>query len=156
MVGKSFIETAENASASECVPTTGTESMSVTDLLTNGYDAVVLAYGSESNRQLGIPGEQLRGVLSAREFVNWYNGHPDFVDVGNRIDLSKVSEYIEIYPGFNLCILILSYLVLYRMCKSVTPNLLVLLCLIVPSHPLSQSSTSLHPTFTLNNPVSSD
>ncbi|KAL9261143.1 NADPH:adrenodoxin oxidoreductase, mitochondrial-like protein [Drosera capensis] len=38
---------------------------------------VVLAYGAESDRVLGIPGEDLGGIYSAREFVWWYNGHPD-------------------------------------------------------------------------------
>ncbi|OMO59599.1 hypothetical protein CCACVL1_24734 [Corchorus capsularis] len=41
------------------------------------YHVVVLAYGAESDRVLGIPGEDLKGVHSAREFVWWYNGHPD-------------------------------------------------------------------------------
>ncbi|PNT71618.1 NADPH:adrenodoxin oxidoreductase, mitochondrial isoform X2 [Brachypodium distachyon] len=41
------------------------------------YDVVVLAYGAESDRSFGIPGENLRGIHSAREFVWWYNGHPD-------------------------------------------------------------------------------
>ncbi|KAI8565501.1 hypothetical protein RHMOL_Rhmol03G0263800 [Rhododendron molle] len=41
------------------------------------YDVVVLAYGAESDRFLGIPGEDLTGIHSAREFVWWYNGHPD-------------------------------------------------------------------------------
>ncbi|GAU23850.1 hypothetical protein TSUD_380120 [Trifolium subterraneum] len=41
------------------------------------YHVVVLAYGAESDKNLGIPGENLKGVLSAREFVWWYNGHPD-------------------------------------------------------------------------------
>jgi len=43
------------------------------------YDVVVLAYGCESDRKLGVPGGDLVGVLSAREFVGWYNGHPDYV-----------------------------------------------------------------------------
>jgi NADPH-dependent glutamate synthase beta subunit-like oxidoreductase len=38
------------------------------------YDAVVLSYGCQSDRRMGIPGEELDGVLSAREFVAWYNG----------------------------------------------------------------------------------
>jgi adrenodoxin-NADP+ reductase len=39
------------------------------------YDVVVLAYGCESDRKLGLPGEDsLSGILSAREFVAWYNG----------------------------------------------------------------------------------
>ncbi|KAH6781502.1 Pyridine nucleotide-disulfide oxidoreductase family protein [Perilla frutescens var. frutescens] len=41
------------------------------------YNAVVLAYGAESDRSLGIPGEELGGIYAAREFVWWYNGHPD-------------------------------------------------------------------------------
>lgn len=41
------------------------------------YDVVVLAYGAESDRVLGIPGEDLSGVYAAREFVWWYNGHPN-------------------------------------------------------------------------------
>ncbi|KAI3843034.1 hypothetical protein MKX03_018289, partial [Papaver bracteatum] len=37
-----------------------------------------LAYGAESDRDLGVPGEGLAGIHSGREFVWWYNGHPDF------------------------------------------------------------------------------
>lgn len=48
------------------------------------YDIVILAYGCQaSDRRLGIPGEDtLEGVLSAREFVAWYNGHPEFAHIG--------------------------------------------------------------------------
>ena len=43
----------------------------------HGYHALVLAYGAEGDKELGIPGEHtLRGVHSAREFVGWYNGDP--------------------------------------------------------------------------------
>ncbi|KAF3340362.1 NADPH:adrenodoxin oxidoreductase [Carex littledalei] len=49
--------------------------------LRQAYDVVVLAYGSESDRSLGIPGEDLKGVYSARELVWWYNGHPDYRDM---------------------------------------------------------------------------
>ncbi|RWW78391.1 hypothetical protein BHE74_00013395, partial [Ensete ventricosum] len=41
------------------------------------HDQVVVAYGAESDRSLGVPGEDLTGIYSAREFVWWYNGHPD-------------------------------------------------------------------------------
>ncbi|KAF5827676.1 hypothetical protein DUNSADRAFT_255 [Dunaliella salina] len=41
------------------------------------YHGVVLAYGAESDKKLGVPGEGGRNVFSAREFVWWYNGHPD-------------------------------------------------------------------------------
>lgn len=40
------------------------------------YDAVVLATGATSDRQLGIPGENLAGVIGSGAFVSWYNGHP--------------------------------------------------------------------------------
>ena len=45
------------------------------------YSAVVLAHGAEDDRYLGIENEYATGVLSARKFVNWYNGHPRFTDV---------------------------------------------------------------------------
>jgi ferredoxin--NADP+ reductase len=50
------------------------------------YDAVVYAVGAQSDRRMGIPGEDLPGSWSATEFVAWYNGHPDYQDF--RFDLS--------------------------------------------------------------------
>ena len=44
------------------------------------YDAVVYAVGAQTDRRLGIPGEDLPGSWPATEFVAWYNGHPDFQD----------------------------------------------------------------------------
>ncbi len=41
------------------------------------YDAVVVAGGAAVDRRIGVPGEDLPGSFSAREFVAWYNGHPD-------------------------------------------------------------------------------
>jgi len=48
--------------------------------LHNHYHHVVFAHGAISDRRLGIPGEERDRVLSAREFVEWYNGHPEAVD----------------------------------------------------------------------------
>jgi ferredoxin/flavodoxin---NADP+ reductase len=42
------------------------------------YDAVVYAVGAQTDRRIGIPGEDLPGSWSATELVAWYNGHPDF------------------------------------------------------------------------------
>ncbi|MER3409001.1 MAG: NADP oxidoreductase [Thermoleophilia bacterium] len=42
------------------------------------YDAVVYAVGAQTDRRLGIPGEDLPGSWAATELVAWYNGHPDF------------------------------------------------------------------------------
>jgi ferredoxin--NADP+ reductase len=41
------------------------------------YDAVIYAFGAQTDRRLEIPGEELAGSWSATEFVAWYNGHPD-------------------------------------------------------------------------------
>jgi ferredoxin--NADP+ reductase len=50
------------------------------DELAERYHAVVHAYGSATDRHLGIPGESLPGSHAATEFVAWYNAHPDFAD----------------------------------------------------------------------------
>jgi len=47
------------------------------DELMSLYDAVVLASGAQRDRRLGIPGEDLPGVIGSGAFVGWYNGHPD-------------------------------------------------------------------------------
>jgi ferredoxin/flavodoxin---NADP+ reductase len=54
--------------------------------LTSSYAAVVYAFGAQSDRRLGIPGEDLPGSWPATAFVAWYNGHPDFQDL--EFDLS--------------------------------------------------------------------
>lgn len=50
------------------------------------YDAVVLATGAPGDRPLGIPGEDLPGVIGSAAFVGWYNGHPDFSDLDPPLD----------------------------------------------------------------------
>jgi ferredoxin/flavodoxin---NADP+ reductase len=42
------------------------------------YTAVVYATGAQTDKSLGIPGEDLPGSWPATEFVAWYNGHPDY------------------------------------------------------------------------------
>jgi ferredoxin--NADP+ reductase len=42
------------------------------------YEAVVYSVGAQTDRRLGIPGEDLPGSWPATAFVAWYNGHPDF------------------------------------------------------------------------------
>lgn len=56
------------------------------DDLAQSYDHIVYAVGAETDRQLGVPGEELTGSHSATDFVGWYNGHPDHRD--DRFDLS--------------------------------------------------------------------
>src|SRR5436190_21343823 len=42
------------------------------------YNAVIYATGAQTDKALGIPGEDLPGSWAATEFVAWYNGHPDY------------------------------------------------------------------------------
>lgn len=50
------------------------------------YHQICFTTGAQTDRRLGVPGEDLRGSHPATEFVAWYNGHPDFRD--RRFDLS--------------------------------------------------------------------
>jgi ferredoxin--NADP+ reductase len=54
--------------------------------LVDRYHAVIYAVGAQTDRQMGIPGEELPGSWAATEFVAWYNGHPDYRD--REFDLS--------------------------------------------------------------------
>ena len=51
--------------------------ITIEDIRAN-YHKVLFATGAQSDRRMGIPGEDLRGSHPATEFVAWYNGHPDF------------------------------------------------------------------------------
>jgi ferredoxin--NADP+ reductase len=78
-VTKVFEKTASNPKFSFFGNVTVGKNISVFEL-NKFYDAVIFAYGAESDRQLGISGEDLVGSYTATEFVAWYNGHPDFQD----------------------------------------------------------------------------
>ncbi|KAK9150128.1 hypothetical protein Syun_008437 [Stephania yunnanensis] len=61
------------------------------------YHVVLLAYGAESDRVLGVPGEDLDGIHSAREFVWWYNGHPDYSNLDP--DLKSIDTAVVLGQG---------------------------------------------------------
>jgi len=44
------------------------------------YHQIVFTTGAQTDRRMGIPGEDLPGSHPATEFVAWYNGHPDYRD----------------------------------------------------------------------------
>ncbi|MCV7279981.1 FAD-dependent oxidoreductase [Mycolicibacterium flavescens] len=48
--------------------------------LAERYHAVIYAVGAQSDRSLGIPGEDLPGSVAAVDFVGWYNAHPHFAE----------------------------------------------------------------------------
>ena len=57
------------------------------DDLKKHYHQILFSTGAQTDRSLGIPGEDLEGSHAATEFVAWYNGHPDYRDC--KFDLSK-------------------------------------------------------------------
>jgi len=61
------------------------------------YDAVIYAVGSQTDRRLGIPGEDLPGSWAATELVAWYNGHPDFQQLS--FDLAGVERAVVVGNG---------------------------------------------------------
>ena len=56
------------------------------------YHQAVFCTGAQTDRRMGIPGEDLEGSHPATSFVAWYNGHPDYRDC--RFDLSQESVAI--------------------------------------------------------------
>ena len=48
--------------------------------LSEHYHGIIYAVGAQTDRKLGIPGEDLHNSYAATEFVGWYNGHPDYHD----------------------------------------------------------------------------
>jgi adrenodoxin-NADP+ reductase len=50
-------------------------------LLAKHYDAVVFAYGASKDRKIGLEGEDRPHIYSARAFVGWYNGLPEYHDL---------------------------------------------------------------------------
>jgi ferredoxin--NADP+ reductase len=50
------------------------------------YHAIIYTVGAETDRKLGVPGEDLPGSHAATAFVGWYNAHPDYCD--EEFDLS--------------------------------------------------------------------
>ena len=75
------------------------------------YKAVIYATGAQTDKSLGIPGEDLPGSWAATEFVAWYNAHPDFRDlefdlsaeravvIGNGNVAADVTRMLTLSPG---------------------------------------------------------
>lgn len=60
------------------------------DELLAHYDQVVYAVGAQSDRKMGIPGEDLLGSVPATAFVGWYNGHPDYRSMQFNLNAERV------------------------------------------------------------------
>ncbi|MCB0192843.1 MAG: FAD-dependent oxidoreductase [Anaerolineae bacterium] len=57
------------------------------DDLKQYYHQIIFTTGAQSDRKMGIPGEDLKNSHPATEFVAWYNGHPGYRDY--EFDLSQ-------------------------------------------------------------------
>jgi ferredoxin--NADP+ reductase len=55
------------------------------------YQAIAFTTGAQTDRRMGIPGEDLIGSFPATEFVAWYNGHPDFCERPFELDAERVA-----------------------------------------------------------------
>ncbi len=66
------------------------QDISVTELEKH-YDQIVYATGSETDRRLGIPGEDMEGSYTATEFVGWYNSHPDYCHRSFQLSSERVA-----------------------------------------------------------------
>ncbi len=64
------------------------------------YHAVIYATGAQTDRRLGIPGEDLPNSHAATEFVAWYNGHPDYAHLS--FDLSQ--ERVAVIGNGNVAV----------------------------------------------------
>jgi ferredoxin--NADP+ reductase len=60
--------------------------------LTQHYHQIIYAVGAQTDRRMGIPGEDLPSSHAATEFVAWYNAHPDFRNF--TFDLSQESAAV--------------------------------------------------------------
>jgi ferredoxin--NADP+ reductase len=70
------------------------------DDLQRHYHQICFATGAQTDKRMGIPGEDLAGSHPATEFVAWYNGHPDFRDY--EFDLS--SERVAVVGVGNVAV----------------------------------------------------
>jgi ferredoxin--NADP+ reductase len=89
-VSKRYDRVAESAGVEFIGNVTVGSGVSVAELL-DLYDAVILAVGAPHDRKLGIPGEDLPGIIGSAEFVGWYNGHPEFADLDPQLGGTHVA-----------------------------------------------------------------
>jgi ferredoxin--NADP+ reductase len=55
------------------------------------YHQICFTTGAQTDRRMGIPGEDLGRSHPATEFVAWYNGHPDYRDLSFDLSVERVA-----------------------------------------------------------------
>ncbi len=78
--------------------------------LMSHYTAVIYATGAQTDKSLGIPGEDLPGSWAATEFVAWYNGHPDY----RRLEFDLSSSRAVVIGNGNVAADVIRMLTLSR------------------------------------------
>jgi NADPH-dependent glutamate synthase beta subunit-like oxidoreductase len=78
------------------------DSVSV-DELRKIFDVVVFCNGSETEAHLGLQGENLKGVESAKAFVEWYNGLP--AENPSEEDRIRGVKYEELLKTKQVCVI---------------------------------------------------
>lgn len=63
-------------------------------ILAKHYDAIVFSYGASKDRQLGLQGEDKPHIYSARAFVGWYNGLPEYRNLNPDLQSGKTAIVI--------------------------------------------------------------
>ena len=64
-------------------------------MLKEQYDAILFAYGASEDKRLGVPGEdRCSGIYSARHFVGWYNGLPEYADLEPDLSIGDTAVII--------------------------------------------------------------
>ena len=61
------------------------------DDLKQHYHQICYATGAQSDRRMGIPGEDLKRSHPATDFVAWYNGHPNYRDYEFDLSVERVA-----------------------------------------------------------------
>ena len=70
------------------------------DDLRKHYHQIFFSTGAQTDRRMGIPGEDLKGSHPATEFVAWYNGHPDYQE----LDVDLHAERVVVVGNGNVAL----------------------------------------------------
>jgi len=84
-----FNKTVTNPSVTYCGNVGLGRDVSLSSLRAN-YNSVLLTYGADEDRTLGIPGENLENVMAAKDVVSLYNGVPGYQDLKVNLDTDTV------------------------------------------------------------------
>mmetsp|Transcript_33418 Transcript_33418/g.51290 ORF Transcript_33418/g.51290 Transcript_33418/m.51290 type:complete len:239 (-) Transcript_33418:724-1440(-) len=100
-VGDKINETQEDYDIAKNHSADGTVTV---DQLRENYSGVILAHGALKDRQLGLPNESARGILSSRRVVNWYTGSLDNdLDLEREFNLEQAKNISVIGSGNIFC-----------------------------------------------------